>query len=453
MKFYLYNKEHPYQASPFAVSVDGVSCSYRDSDAIPLVITLGGRVCFGVPGSEHHEVLAHIGETQSRAEGRFWMWGGVLSFWDEEHDITNENIKLVINALRDRFKVDSGDIRMFLDCQYDQSKRADGGLIVEISPAEYLSMNVPFGQNRQYFWDLYIKRAKLSGEDGDKVAGNGMLKRDVWRHYQNVGEGKVGSKVIISEDRLKEIIVSVLKEHLSERGTNLESLYHFTDVNGLDGILRTGRFNLSSWQKDIRGGKNYMSFTRHKSPLEGFAAPNESLVRVEVSSDVLNSMHDKSIDSYEYYSPEHAKTSDRCDPWRNSYQSGENKSAKAAYHKEMAKGRNKYRDEEFLNQAEESLTSGAEFINAEKAIKRIDICTYFNKGYCDSYKKEIYYRFSDILQSVNSPLYKKIFIYDNMRDFSLQTDNCIPISQYSEEALRNDLGLNDITQRTVAESI
>ena len=40
-----------------------------------------------------------------------------------------------------------------------------------------------------------------------------------------------------------------------------------------------------------------------------------------------------------------------------------------------------------------------------------------------------------------------------MRDFSLQTDNCIPISEYSEEALRNDLGMDNGggAQRTVAE--
>ena len=258
----------------------------------------------------------------------------------------------------------------------------------------------------------------------------------------------------LTESQLREMISSAIKEYLYERGTNLSNLYHFTTIEGLEGIIRSRKFKLSGWQQDIRGGKRYMSFTRHKTPLEGYAAVNETPVRIEVSPDVLNSMHGTSIDSYEYYSPGNARIAPRCNPWRNVYHDYEEDSAKAAYRNAKANSNKTYDYGEFLNQAEECLTSDASSIYAEQAIKRIDICaSWFNKTFSNLHKKELYQAFSNILRSVNSPLYKKIFIYDNMRDFSLQTDNCIPISEYSEEAFRNDLGMdNGGVQRTVAES-
>lgn len=259
--------------------------------------------------------------------------------------------------------------------------------------------------------------------------------------------------IVISESKLREIISSVIREHLEERGTNLSSLYHFTSIKGLWGIIESGRFNLSNHQLDIRGGKNYMSFTRHKSPLEGYAVPNQSLVRIEVSADVLNSIHNKSVDSFEYYSPDKAKKIQRCNAWRNLDSSGDIRSAKAAYgkHKEYRVGY--YGDEEFLNQAEECLTSYKNSIDAERTIDRIDICVAFPRNYCGSYIDELRINFRNILYANFSPLYDKIFIYDNMRDFALQTNNCVPISQYSMEKFDFALLYGNDVQKPVAESV
>jgi hypothetical protein len=258
---------------------------------------------------------------------------------------------------------------------------------------------------------------------------------------------------VISENKLKKIISSVIEEQISERGTNLSSLYHFTDIHGLAGIMNRGAFELSSLQQDIRGGKNYMSFTRHKSPLEGFALPSRRSVRIEVIPELINSIHGKSIDSFEYYSPNMAKKADKCNPWSNMSSDNGDISAKAAYRVTKRNPIDWFNaeDAEFLNQAEEHLTSGKEFIDAEKAIKRIDIYAEFDKAFCQSYKEYIYGEFLEVFQMANSPLYDKIFIYDNVRDFSLQTDNCTPIREYSIEKLRNALGF-DGTRQNVAES-
>ena len=125
-------------------------------------------------------------------------------------------------------------------------------------------------------------------------------------------------------------------------------------------------------------------------------------------------------------------------------------SAKAAY-AQFNKTIGKEPDGEYLNQAEESLTSNDGFKDAVRAIKRIDICIDFPDGYCNGYMSWLRGEFFTIYNSEYSPLYDKIFIYDNMRDFALQTDNCIPISKCSMEDFDRALFKGKV--KPVAESI
>ena len=45
-------------------------------------------------------------------------------------------------------------------------------------------------------------------------------------------------KKVITEEVLRGIIHDVIYEALSERGTNMDSLYHFTHIYSLPGIFR-----------------------------------------------------------------------------------------------------------------------------------------------------------------------------------------------------------------------
>ena len=65
---------------------------------------------------------------------------------------------------------------------------------------------------------------------------------------------------VINENTLRKAIRDAILE-----STNMGTLYHFTDMEGLYGMAESGKINLSDIQKEISGGKNYMSFTRHKS--------------------------------------------------------------------------------------------------------------------------------------------------------------------------------------------
>ena len=77
-------------------------------------------------------------------------------------------------------------------------------------------------------------------------------------------------KKVITEEILRGIIHDVIYEALSERGTNMDSLYHFTHIYSLPGIFNTNSLEASDMQFDKRNNKKFISFTRHKSGLEGF---------------------------------------------------------------------------------------------------------------------------------------------------------------------------------------
>lgn len=245
MKFYLSKPGEVYEASPFSVSVGDMHCFYTTTDSFPIVITLGNRVCFGVPGTEHQDLLDHIGETQTKAEGRFWKGKNVLTFWSEDVDITEENVKLVVDALRKRIGINPNDIHLFLDCGFDQTREKVSNLIVELTPEEYLSYNIPFGQNTKYFWDLYKKKNKLSDENEVNVASNGMSTKDIWRHYQNMDES-MKNTIRLNESQLRCIVAESVRRALKEDVDDLMGMY-----DGEDGPTNEPDYYEDDYLEDI----------------------------------------------------------------------------------------------------------------------------------------------------------------------------------------------------------
>ncbi len=137
----------------------------------------------------------------------------VLVFWHEDNDITPENVRLVVGALKKRIGIEPNSIRLFMDCAYDVDGEYDGDLVVEMTPEEYLSYNIA-GSNMDYFWDLYKKKNKLSDEGGGTTQ-SGMDTRDVWRHYKYVDESK--NSVRLNESDLRGMVAECVKKILKER--------------------------------------------------------------------------------------------------------------------------------------------------------------------------------------------------------------------------------------------
>jgi hypothetical protein len=184
-----------------------------------------------------------------------------------------------------------------------------------------------------------------------------------------------------------------------------------------------------------------MSFTRHKSALEGFAKATRINVRIEVDPVKINSIHGGGLAPFEYYSPHQFEINPFAKMERNSDKE-KGLSAKEKYRtygRTYGKRLIGYDENEFMNQAEEhylSPDSSNRYIpNAHVFIKRIDVCIPLDMNEDNfSFNKE---ELQNICYYLDSPLRSKIFVYENQRDFNLQTDNCLPIRDWLINGTRN----------------
>lgn len=222
------------------------------------------------------------------------------------------------------------------------------------------------------------------------------------------------NKIQLTEQDIKEMVVSAVQQILE--GTNYDTLYHFTHFSSLLDIIKYNKFVLNDKQRYMRNGNNFMSLTRHKSFYEGFAYPSRCGIRIEFDMKKLNSLHSISkIYPFEYYSPKRLK---------NQFQGS---SAKDAHMKlrNDSEWNNQWRDIEYYSQAEESLESYNDLIyeitDLAKYIKRIDVFDS-DEGDIKSLLK--------FCKTYNKDYLKLIYIYSGESDFSHQTSNCIPLTEW-----------------------
>lgn len=223
-------------------------------------------------------------------------------------------------------------------------------------------------------------------------------------------------KKVITEEVLRGIIHDVIYEALSERGTNMDSLYHFTYIYSLPGIFRLNALEASDMQRDKRNGKSFISFTRHKSSREGFAAARECNVRIEVDGDGLSNIRNSTVYPYEYYSPNRI--------W-NQRHYGDGRTAKSMY--QDGKRRKLGGEFDYMHQAEESFEIDSYGIPIENITREIDILITDIELMRDT--KEIRSLFSELLDT-DSPLLNITYVYMSRRDFDLQTKNRMGIFDF-----------------------
>ena len=269
----------------------------------------------------------------------------------------------------------------------------------------------------------------------------------------------------LTEDALRSIIRKAIME-----STNMGALYHFTDMQGLLGMAKSGKVNLSNGQQEMSGGKNFLSFTRHKSHREGYAAAEgmELPVRVEFDMARVNSMHGVKTEPFEYYSPARTKPTENGEYYDEhagyNPRRTDTESAKEMYRREYKIYHDDPESEydepehEYMNQAEERLASDNGFISTA-AISRVDVACYdpygddedngYEEDYYDGedYGEELDEAFEQsgnnymigeiieyaekIMQTRGAKIpFDRIFFYDNEADFIRQTDNCLTLPQF-----------------------
>lgn len=220
--------------------------------------------------------------------------------------------------------------------------------------------------------------------------------------------------MIITENILRSIIRNVLLEMIDERGTNMQSLYHFTTIRPMLNILRTGELSASSYQRNKRNGKNFISFTRHRSNLEGFAGARELNVRIEVDGQALSNVKNSDVRSFEYYAPNYR--------WVKDMGYGE-KSAKAYYLEDPHGDKTGDDERKYMSQAEESFETFVSHIPAIGLIKGIDIFIGSK-----TQEETLYDAFS--IEPFINKLLNLVHIYFNMNSFNLQNNNWLSVEEF-----------------------
>lgn len=213
MKFYdIQQGDKVSSASPYAIRVGNIYLTYQDEDAFPYVVT-SKRVIFGPRGTEHDGIHKRYktggrGE-ETLLEGRYWWDSSALVNWIWQDEAVNqEAMKRLSVSLRKRLGLNPNKITYFVECMVPQTEEHDiEKFIVELPLTEYLSLGVT-GNESEFFWHLKHKNDMPSGEV--KPTANGMDAKDVWRHYEMVGES-----IKLTRDDLKQIVSETIDRLIS----------------------------------------------------------------------------------------------------------------------------------------------------------------------------------------------------------------------------------------------
>ena len=239
----------------------------------------------------------------------------------------------------------------------------------------------------------------------------------------------------INENILRKIIRETLLETINERGTNMNSLYHFTTEDCLGEIIKTGTLRTSGMQYEKRNFSRFISFTRHKTNMEGFGKARDCCVRIEVDGRGLSNVKGANTYPYEYYSPNRT--------WNRNFHNGKD-SAKTMC---LLARNGKFGGEgAYMSQAEESFETQDRELDITKITKSIDVLLprYFFRRLEDGGDPEVA-SFENILfecSTVNNGLPNLIHVYENKRDFMLQNGNAMPLNEFIDKIENVNYSMN-----------
>lgn len=230
----------------------------------------------------------------------------------------------------------------------------------------------------------------------------------------------------ITLDDIRQMVLECV-ERIMEN-TNMKSLYHFTTLSSLSEIVKTNKLKAANYVKDYWDNNLHISFTRHKSNLEGFASVNEKTVRIQFNVEKLNSRHGIiRIKPMEFYSP------NRHGPYLASTPMHPYTTSKAFYQDPYRRGEHGDRIE-FHNQAEEGVQiydSGINHLN--RYVDRVDILFEGFMEACSNYGEWI--GTLSLFYEINSSRFANfvpIFVYSESKHFVLQDNHCMKLSDMVE---------------------
>lgn len=225
MRFYDLGDNDYDMASPYRLHIPerGLDLSYGKpgAGAVVFVTTDGyqddygreipGRCVFGLNGElQHADLKKQLGDGERiTMRGVLWPKHNAAVTWQMYHNMNEfrEYMKVFAGGLRDELGMNPEDVLLYLGYMHVSRRegREDDAYNVEIPVGEACVVDGR-GDVNDCFYELFL-RDLARREDNSKIASNGMRNKDIWRHYEVVGENTLFTD-IVREALMEEMGVS-----------------------------------------------------------------------------------------------------------------------------------------------------------------------------------------------------------------------------------------------------
>ena len=205
-------------ASPYRLCIPerGINVEYETPGSIIFASTTYGRALFGLDGETHHADLKVKLSDGERLLYRGVMWPrlNAMVVWEffSSMEEFREFMRVVARGL-ENLDVDPGDVMLYLGYvhrAFDGNREYDS-YNVEMSVSEACGVEGSGDVNDCLYKMFLVDRYRKRREDPDERE----WRRNIWRHYEVVGEGRRRRKVCrLDEDGLREVVRQFVLEEI-----------------------------------------------------------------------------------------------------------------------------------------------------------------------------------------------------------------------------------------------
>jgi hypothetical protein len=199
-------------ANPYRVCVreEGINITCLDPDTI-FYVTTENRAIFGLNGEKHHEDLKpQLGDEVWEMRGVIWPKHKATTIW-----VTNktsnvyglrENMSILAEGVRTQLGMDPSSVNLYTSWDYNGCS-----FVVVMTLQEAAELN-GYGDCSKYFYEA------MAAEESRQQQGNAPWQRtaarNMWRHYEVVGEQKKPIKM--NESELLSMITECVRKIISK---------------------------------------------------------------------------------------------------------------------------------------------------------------------------------------------------------------------------------------------
>ena len=193
MRFYDLGNDLNKLASPYCMCMPENDTKLLYKNGMVFGVTDAGRCVFGTNGERHHEQLQMKDGENLALRGVFWVNESVMALWQTFYSMGEfkDLMRTLAGGVSKELGINPGGIVLFLGYSFPSDTPGEYRFFnVSMTLTEAAGLNAN-GDCEKYFIQQFKKDMEMKKNMGSGTFGrNGMLDRDMWRHYEVVGEGK-----------------------------------------------------------------------------------------------------------------------------------------------------------------------------------------------------------------------------------------------------------------------